>query len=287
MALGFHSGRSADNWSALSKLMAERSVNVALLNEVSIACLESEREKARLDGDKDPVVFSEEGTIGRDRDPRTGKPMNRTSWATAVYSPHGPKPITDARALSVGGRIPDIDFGPRRPGSWTAAQVPLEVLTGGSSAKQVTCISLYGLIEEITDASMHTSLSEISPLFSDPTHKTLLLLGGDFNTSTAWRNHESRVRDAGVLERVENYGLVDCLKLARKPGRLKNCTCVFGKKCQHTWTRRDPNNPRIPYQMDYLFASIALAKRLTKCEALPPDDWKEYSDHSPIIASFE
>ena len=132
-------------------------------------------------------------------------------------------------------------------------------------------------------------MSEISPIFSDPVYKDLVLLGGDLNTSTAWPDHGHRVRDEGVLERIKAYGLIDCLKQTRKPGRLDNCTCIFGHDCQHTWTRLDPNQKgrKTPYQMDYVFASVALAKRLTNCEALSPLEWQEFSDHSPIIATFE
>jgi exonuclease III len=120
-------------------------------------------------------------------------------------------------------------------------------------------------------------------------YRDLVLVGGDLNTSTAWKDHGPRVRDEGVLERIKTYGLVDLLKQTRKPGRLRHCTCVFGQDCQHTWTRLDPKQkgPKTPYQMDYLFASVALARRLTSCEALSPVEWKDFSDHSPIIAAFE
>jgi len=41
--------------------------------------------------------------------------------------------------------------------------------------------------------------------------------------------------------------------------------------------------------VDYLFASPALAedKRMRSCEALPPPEWAEFSDHGPIIATFD
>jgi endonuclease/exonuclease/phosphatase family metal-dependent hydrolase len=37
------------------------------------------------------------------------------------------------------------------------------------------------------------------------------------------------------------------------------------------------------------FASSALVAddRLTKCEALPNSEWLEFSDHAPIVATFE
>jgi hypothetical protein len=286
MALGYHADRAKRNWAGLGELMDQRHVDITLLSEVSTWLL-AERRAATAPSDPDPVVFSEAGTIGRDRN-KNGEPKDRSGWTAAVFSPKGATPIADARAVAtVGRRSPIMDFGPSRAGSWVAASVPYSKLAGGRSTKHVTCVSLYGLIEEITDASMHTSLSEISPLLSDPRHKELVLVGGDFNISTAWSDHESRMRCAGVLERLESYGLVDCLRLVRKPGRLKGCTCVFGSRCEHTWTRRDPGRPRIPYQMDYLFASQALARRLVSCEALDPEDWRSFSDHAPIVATFD
>jgi exonuclease III len=39
--------------------------------------------------------------------------------------------------------------------------------------------------------------------------------------------------------------------------------------------------------MDYLFASVALARRLISCEALSPLEWQEFSDHAPIVATFD
>lgn len=149
-------------------------------------------------------------------------------------------------------------------------------------------MSLYGLLEELSDASVHRSLSEISPIFSDPLFSKHVLLGGDLNTTDAWPDYGRRVRDTTVLERTKAYGLVDCLQQVRRPGRLKNCICVFGQACRHTWTRVDPNQRgrKTPYQMDYLFASVPLARRLISCEALSALDWREFSDHAPIVATF-
>ncbi len=111
-----------------------------------------------------------------------------------------------------------------------------------------------------------------------------MLVGGDLNTSTQWARDDLRRRDRNLLERFEAYGLVDCLAM-RRSEPLDGCTCDLGKDCRHSWTRLDPKHPQL--QVDYLFASDALFKKLKPCEALPPPDWAEYSDHSPIIASFE
>ena len=45
--------------------------------------------------------------------------------------------------------------------------------------------------------------------------------------------------------------------------------------------------PGVPYQEDYLFASPALAERLRRCVAFNPTGWYAFSDHSPIVATFE
>jgi exonuclease III len=48
----------------------------------------------------------------------------------------------------------------------------------------------------------------------------------------------------------------------------------------------DRRYPHRPYQMDYLYASPALAKRLESCKAIPHDVVRTPSDHYPIVAVF-
>lgn len=292
MALGSRPRRDATkNWNNLWSLMAEHSIKVALLNEATTDLLKAYRDSALRSGTRDPVVYSEGGTLGRDKN-ENGEFKTR-NWSTAVLSPHGPELITDARAVSAHPnpefrRSPDIEFANSRPGSWTAARVPL-------GEELITFISLYGLLEELSDASMHRSLSKVSPIFSDPKYNELVLLGGDLNTSTATEAGH-RERDRIVLDRIKAYGLIDCLAQERKKRNippLAGCRCG-DDDCTHTLTRLIPNKKgkaipwqkRVPYQMDYLFASSALAKRLDSCFALPPEEWEEYSDHSPIVARF-
>jgi exonuclease III len=44
---------------------------------------------------------------------------------------------------------------------------------------------------------------------------------------------------------------------------------------------------RVATPADYLFVSTALAERLRRCLALNPTEWYAFSDHSPIVATFE
>jgi exonuclease III len=143
-------------------------------------------------------------------------------------------------------------------------------------------------MDELSDASVHRSLSEVSPVLDDPRYRRRVLLGGDLNTGTQWPKGDAfNDRDRSVLDRIAALGLVDCLRVKRAPGRLPGCPCAEGDRCEHVRTRRDPRRPDVPYQTDYLFASRDLASRLQSCVVLASDEWFSLSDHAPIVADFE
>ncbi len=218
-----------------------------------------------------------DGVIGGDR--TEGRDGYRRPWAAAVVSRHVLTEIDDARATR-NGRPIKVPFVSSRPGSWVASWVQVP------DVGDVTAISLYGLMDEKSDGSVHRSLSELAPVFDDERYRGLLLVGGDLNTWTGWPSGPHLDRDRIVLDRIRAYGLVDCLETTRRPGRLAGCPCTFGADCMHTRTRLDPRYPKIPYQMDYLFASPELAERLNRCSALDHDECPSPSDHYPIVADF-
>jgi endonuclease/exonuclease/phosphatase family metal-dependent hydrolase len=261
VGMGSPSGRDSRTvWRRVQQLMEEQSIHVAMLNEVSTAVL------AKIDG----ALFEIWGTRGLDRKLRP--------WCAAIVSSHGLTEIRDARGVSSRGRRPNVRFQNSRPGSWVACEVPI------SPKESITVVSLYGLLDELSDASVHRALSEISPVFTDPRYRTRILLGGDLNATTQWKVGPHLDADRALFERIKAYGLVDCLELDRPPGRLHDCTCTFGENCSHTMTRLDPSHPGL--QVDYLFASAELAGRLDTCRTLPLDQWQDVSDHAPIIATF-
>jgi hypothetical protein len=214
-----------------------------------------------------------ERTIGLD-------PKKR-DWATAIHSPHEIIDLPDDIRTSGTLRAP---FANSRPGSWTAAVI--RVPRVGS----VTAVSLYGLLDERSDASVHRALSDLTPLFEDRRFNKLLVLGGDLNTWTGWpAGSHHLARDESVLRRIEAFGLVDCLvaTITRDDrGPLEGCPCSYADACRHTRTRIDRRKPEVPYQMDYLFASPALAERLLTCEAIDDMGSDSPSDHFPIRATF-
>ena len=219
-------------------------------------------------------VWSRAGTHGRDGAQRL--------WTAAVMSDWPLSRVTDAQP-QYRGKACDVPFVCSRPGVWEAARI--ETPTGSA----LTAVALYGLMDELSDASVHRSLSELSPVLDDPRYKNLVIVGGDLNTGTQWSKTEQRWndRDRSVLDRIAALGLVDCLRAKRAPGRLEGCRCLEGDDCAHVRTRTDRQHPSIPYQTDYLFASAGLASRLTYCEALASDERFAMSDHAPIVADFE
>lgn len=214
------------------------------------------------------------------RDETIGRDAKRRRWSTAVLSRHPIVEITDARPTWRASRR-EVPFECSRPGSWVAAHVSPE------PGMDVAAVALYGLLDELSDASVHRSLSEISPLVDDRRYRKSVLIGGDLNTGTQWPQKDPFFqRDTNVLNRFEALGLVDCLTAMRPAGRLVGCPCGFGDACAHTRTRFAARWPHVAYQTDYLWASYDLAKRLTSCEALATDEWFAFSDHAPIVAEF-
>jgi hypothetical protein len=296
MALMTPGRQARKNMAYLDQLIREYEIDLALLNEASVAHMRAANAEADERQAHRPFAYSETGTRGRDfwTDKKgVRKPYDRTKWSAAVMAKEGPKLLGEddvrGRRTPHGGRVIDIPFANSRPGTWIAATVK-------SRDQSIASISLYGLIEELTDASMHRSLSEISPIFGDPAHRELVLLGGDFNIGTGLADPSARRRSKIVLDRIEAYGLVDCLATWREkrdlPG-IPGCSCG-DDPCRHTVTRVAPTQKpgvpwekRNPVQVDYLFATETLAEELDDVVELPPEEWEMYSDHRPIIARFK
>jgi hypothetical protein len=265
--------RADKNWDKFNE-GGELACDIALLNEGTPP-----------PPDLRPKVKTEGKTVGRDDVTHGGKKTRE--WATAVFSPHRLDPPEDVWALPPEYKDRRSKLMVSRPGSWTAWVVTLP------SEEQVTAISLYGLLDERSDASVHRSLSDLTPLFEDERYNELLLLGGDLNTLCTARAGSRRLaRDQGILDRITcGFGLVDLLQQSLREkdpprGPLKGCECSFGDECLHTWTYRKGES-EIPYQDDYLFASPALAERRPDCKALDVLDQPDWpSEHAPIVAMF-
>jgi hypothetical protein len=206
------------SWEALSAFDAD----VALLSE------------ARIPPGVEPVAYGK--TIGRDCKHAREEECDGRPWSTAIVSRHELSEIKDAKARRYGKPLA-IPFTPSRPGTWIAATMSMR------EVEDVTVVSLYGLTDEKSDASVHRSLSDLEPIFEDSDYNARLLLGGDLNIFANPRADDPvRERHLLVLERITAYGLVDLLErdlVQRDPprGGLKDCPCRT-EDCLHTWTFR-------------------------------------------------
>ncbi len=269
--IAWNLARTRTNWDDF-KVGADLQCDIALLNEGHVPPPEL--------GMK---VLRDRSTIGRD-DRIYGGTKTRKGWSTAVLSRHELSRPKDVWTLSPENTERRSKLMKSRRGSWTAG---VAVVPG---LGQVTAIALYGLMDERSDASVHRSLSDLTPLFEDRRYNRLLVLGGDLNTLT-WDVQGSTLlaRNQGVIDRiVDGFGLFDLLHeglLKADPPRkgLDGCRCGLGDECRHTWTFRSTGSPLTPFQDDYLFASRELKDRLDTCVAL---DFRPRSDHKPIEAVF-
>ena len=216
-------------------------------------------------------------TVGLDDDLPLDRQRADRPWSTAVAARSGPAYITDAR-MARGYQLPALlPFKPSRPGSWTAARVK-------AGTSMITVIALYGLMDEKSDASIHRSLSELSPIFDHRKYGKDVLLGGDFNIVANPRSDDPAAgRHLAVLARLEAYGLVNCLDQAERleTDRFMDCPCGE-RPCTRHW-RTYRRKGAAAYQEDYLFASRRMLRKLTGCEVLP---FRPSSEHAPLRASF-
>jgi len=301
MARGYTSGhgKQEDSWDFMLTLLREHDVSIALLNEASCYMLKGANEAALAQGRPPPASYSEVGTVGRDLfidKHGEARPKSRSSWSTAVFSQEGAVPLGEREVrpyFEDDTRI--MPFKPSRPGTWMASSVTVNDVP-------IASVSLYGLMEEATDASMHTSLSEISPIFFDRNHGRNVVIGGDFNVSTAFASppgnsvkRQERMRCRTVFDRLKAFDLVDCLAEYRARTGLNpidGCTCA-DEPCRHSVTRLYPNKEgqdkdwrkRVSPQVDYLFASAHLTHHLD-VTTLDPNKWEKYSDHAPLLISL-
>jgi hypothetical protein len=268
-------GSSPKNWMTFGP-EGEHQCDIALLNEAK-----------RPPGGLGLNIMTTSKTIGRDDLTYGGK--KERDWSTAIASPYPLRRPRDVWALPRSedpGKDRRSKLMASRRGSWSAAVVSFP------NGEKVTAISLYGLLDEMSDASVHRSLSDLTPLLDDSRYNELLVLGGDLNP--LWSLEVGTMafaRVQGVFDRItEGFGLKDLIQATlseQQPprGRLENCTCSLGNECNHVWTFRRRKKSSDACQDDYLFASPALRDRLDKCDV--PDFTEDSpSDHVPVVATF-
>lgn len=103
------------------------------------------------------------------------------------------------------------------------------------------------------------------------------ILAGDLNSNTIW-DRKSRVGNhSTVVQRLEKKGIYSCYHTYHKQvqGREQHPT-------HYLYRHKDK-----PYHLDYCFASADLISNMQSVEIGSHEHWSPYSDHVPVIVTFD
>jgi exonuclease III len=107
-------------------------------------------------------------------------------------------------------------------------------------------------------------------------NQTILI--GDFNSNTIWDNKKHRLGShTGVVEQLEGKGIFSTYHLHYNQVQGKEQHPTF-----YMYRHKDK-----PYHIDYCFVSNSLLEKLKSVEVGDYDFWIQYSDHVPLMVSFE
>lgn len=105
--------------------------------------------------------------------------------------------------------------------------------------------------------------------------KTLLI--GDFNSNTIWDRKYREGNHSNVVKRLADKGIHSCYHQHHHQEQGKEMHPTF-----YLYRHQDK-----PYHLDYCFASAEMIARIISVEIGDYDSWKQYSDHVPVIVSFD
>jgi endonuclease/exonuclease/phosphatase family metal-dependent hydrolase len=262
--------QNPDAWVRLRQIGEERGVQVALLQEAV---------PPPTEGWQTHPVWDE---VEAWRVTAHSDVRRAFASAIAVVDPGvGMSPVTPQPL----NQVAYTDFPISHPGQFAVADLTLP--TGES----ITAISLYGIWDRddrdlYAEATLHRAISDLTSVLQNRVN-TPIVLAGDLNVYRDWhhatRGSEWASRYDTIFNRLAAYDLPLLGPLGEAP--LPGCPCSRAQ-CDHVRTYAHNMNPNnVPYQLDYVFASPAL--RLVECVVLEDDHAWKYSDHLPVLATFE
>ena len=103
------------------------------------------------------------------------------------------------------------------------------------------------------------------------------VLVGDFNSNTIWDKPRRKGNHSHVVEVLHQKRISSTYHryFQQEQGKEVHPTFYLYK------------NREKPYHLDYCFVSADLSKKLQLVEVGDYDSWKSYSDHVPLIVTFE
>lgn len=108
------------------------------------------------------------------------------------------------------------------------------------------------------------------------TSKQTILIG-DFNSNTIWDKPRREGNHSAVVKRLEEKGIYSVYH--------KHFNQTQGKEQHPTWYMYRHHDK--PYHLDYCFVSIDMLECLKSVEVGNYEFWTKYSDHVPVIVTFD
>ena len=139
----------------------------------------------------------------------------------------------------------------------------------------ISLICMYGIEDKASNsyvANLHRYLSDLTPILKD--RRRSIVIGGDWNADIQLDGRNGNTANANRLffERLRDFGLQDCLaSWVEYPVQ----------------THRHNSDVDFPWQLDYLYATSAIANRITDVRVIDTPQIREVSDHNPIEVVIE
>ena len=102
------------------------------------------------------------------------------------------------------------------------------------------------------------------------------ILMGDFNSNTIWDRKYRAGNHSNVVKRLEEKGIFSCYHFHHQQVQGKEEHPTF-----YLYKHKDK-----PYHLDYCFASTDMINKIQSVEIGEYDFWKQYSDHVPVMVTF-
>jgi exodeoxyribonuclease III len=127
------------------------------------------------------------------------------------------------------------------------------------------------------DGSYITQVWKAMHFYEDLLKKPNTILIGDFNSNTIWDKPQREGNHSTVVEILAQKNILSTYHSYYKVDQGKEIHPTF-------YLYRHQNKP---YHLDYCFVSKNLLKKLIDVQIGSFEVWKEHSDHTPLIATFE
>jgi endonuclease/exonuclease/phosphatase family metal-dependent hydrolase len=211
--------------------------------------------------------------IGRDR-AAYGELAGHRNWGSAVVALDPSISIEPLRSVRIPYSRRRFLLANTHPGSVAVAHITVPGI------QPITLVSIYGVMDGSVVSTMLRVIADLVPLFDSP-YGARVILGGDFNVSTATTKPIDLARGEAVFGAIRALGLVEAKNLvANRPASPLDCRCGNVVTCSHiaTWGRAE---------LDYLFVSPALAGQVKTVAVDATAVQAGLSDHSPLVLDLE